>query len=58
MLLQVQEEQNEMIQKVQTKLAITSETLMYPYSHYKDVYCTLGIKWSTLKKQPYLPPSR
>ena len=50
MLLQVQEEQNEMIQKVQTKLAITSETLMYPYSHYKDVYCNLGIKWSTLKK--------
>ncbi len=50
MVLHVQEKQNQMIQKVQTKLAITSETLMYPYSHYKDVYCTLRIKWSTPKK--------
>ena len=50
MLLQVQEKQNQMIQKVQTELAIPSETRMHPYNHYKDVYCTLGIKWSTVKK--------
>ena len=30
-------QQNQMIQKVQTKRAITSETLIHLYIHYKDV---------------------